>query len=58
MEAILIIIAVHTKDPKDIPAKVWFEFPSIQECEKVKNTMQFDFKFKQFIAEVKCQRKS
>lgn len=57
MEAILIIIAVHSNDPKDIPGQVWILFPSMQQCEKARETIEYQLKFKQFIVESKCQKK-
>ena len=58
MEAILIITAVHINNPKDIPATLWMTFPSISECEKAKQSIEYNFKFKQFVVDAKCQKKS
>lgn len=58
MEAILIIIAVHANDPNDIPGTIKLSFPSIVQCEKARETLEYNLKFKQFIVESKCERKS
>lgn len=57
MEAILIILAVHSKNPNDIPGRLELTFSSMQECERAKETIKYDLKFKQFILDAKCQRK-
>lgn len=58
MEIILLILAVHSKDPSDIPGRVQLSFSSIEECEKAKNTLSYELKFKQFILEAKCVKRS
>lgn len=58
MEAILIILAVHSKNPNDIPGKLEITFPSVEQCENAKNSIKYDLKFKQFILDAKCLRKS
>jgi hypothetical protein len=54
MEVFLIIIAVNSKNPEDIPGKVSIKLSSIEECLKVKETVDYKLKFKQFIIESKC----
>jgi len=58
MEAILIILAVHSKNPNDIPGRLEISFPSIESCERAKETIKYDLKFKQFILDAKCQKRS
>lgn len=58
MEAILIIIAVHSNNPKDIPGRLELKLPSIEVCEKVKDTIVYELKFKQFVLESKCEKRS
>ena len=55
---ILIILAVHLNDPKDIPGKVTLEFPTQVECERAKSTMTSSLKFESFKVISQCQRKS
>ena len=54
----LILIAVHSKDPNDIPAYVTVEFPSQQRCLSALNTIQYEIKFKSFKVEAQCIEKS
>ena len=58
MEAILILLAVHTNNPKDIPGRVEITFPTMEQCERAKSTIEYELKFKQFKLDASCQRKS
>jgi hypothetical protein len=58
VEWILILIAVHSKDPNDIPAYVTVGFPSQQRCLSALNTIQYEIKFKSFKVEAQCVEKS
>jgi hypothetical protein len=54
---ILIILAVHVNNPKDIPGQVTLEFPTQQACEQARTTMTSWLKFDQFKIEGKCVKK-
>lgn len=58
MEAILIIIAVHSKNPNDIPGRLEIRLPSMEVCEKVKESIVYELKFKQFVLESRCEKRS
>lgn len=58
MEAILIIIAVHSKNTNDIPGRLEIAFDSIEECERARSTINYELKFKQFIVQSQCVKKS
>ena len=54
---ILLLIAVHIKDPSDIPAKINLEFPSQESCQSALNSLTFWVKFESFKVEGKCTKK-
>jgi hypothetical protein len=53
----MILIAVHTNDPRDIPARVTLEFADQAMCEQSRQSMQYWSKFESFKIEAKCQKK-
>jgi hypothetical protein len=54
MEWILLIIAVHVNDPRDIPGKVEVQMSSQQSCEQALATLKYEFKFKSFKVDGRC----
>jgi hypothetical protein len=55
----LILIAVHVNDPKDIPGRVTMEFPSQAACLQALSSMDYWLKFSSFRMEGRCEpRKS
>ena len=55
---LMILIAVHVTDPKDIPGKVTLEFHDQHSCEHSVNSMTYWLKFNNFKIEAKCIKKS
>jgi len=55
---LMILIAVHINDPKDIPGKVYLEFPDQISCEQTAKTMTFWLKFESFKVQAQCLKKS
>ena len=53
---LMILIAVHLKDPKDIPGRVTLEFPTQASCEQSLESMTYWLKFDNFKVEGKCQK--
>jgi hypothetical protein len=53
---LMILIAVHIRDPKDIPGKITLQFQTQQQCEQVLSTMAYWLKFENFKVEGKCQK--
>ena len=54
---LMILIAVHINDPKDIPAKMTMDFPDQQSCEQSLRSMAYWVKFESFKIEGKCVKK-
>ena len=57
MEWILLIVAVHINNPKDIPGKVTLEFATQQQCQMALDSLTYELKFKQFKVEGECRKK-
>jgi hypothetical protein len=55
---ILIILAVHVNNPKDIPGQVTLEFPTQQACEQARTTMTSWLKFDSFKVIAQCKKQS
>lgn len=55
---ILVILAVSTTNPNDIPGRVTLEFATPQACEQAKSTMTHWLKFDTFKITAECQTKS
>jgi len=55
---LLIILAVHTQDPKDVPGRVTLEFPTQAECIAAQRTIDWQLKFPQFKVVSQCQKQS
>lgn len=53
---LLILIAVHVNNPKDIPGRVELVFDNQKSCEQVLSTMKWQLKFESFKVEGKCQK--
>lgn len=53
---ILILMAIHTKNPNDIPGKITLEFQTQQQCEQSLKSMTYWLKFDQFKVVGKCQK--
>jgi len=54
---IMIIIAVHTTNPQDIPGRVTLEFGTQRQCQETLATLTSWIKFNQFRIEAQCQPK-
>ena len=54
---LMILIAVHVNDPKDIPARVTLEFANQAACEQAQQSLQYWVKFDSFKVEAKCAKK-
>jgi hypothetical protein len=52
----MILIAVHINDPKDIPGKITLQFQTQQQCEQTLQSMTYWLKFENFKVEGKCQK--
>jgi len=52
----MILIAVHINDPKDIPGKITLQFQTPQQCEQTLQSMTYWLKFENFKVEGKCQK--
>ena len=55
---LMILIAVHVNDPRDIPGRVTMEFSDQQSCEQSISTITYWLKFNNFKIEAKCVKKS
>ena len=55
---LLILLAVHQSDPKDIPGRVILEFRTEQECLSAQSTLQYQLKFPQFKVTSQCIKQS
>jgi hypothetical protein len=53
---LMILIAVHLNDPKDIPGKITLEFQDQISCEKSLQSMNYWLKFDSFKVEGRCIR--
>jgi hypothetical protein len=53
---LMILIAVHINDPKDIPGRITLQFMSQQQCEQSLQSMTYWLKFESFRVEAKCQK--
>lgn len=53
---LMILIAVHINDPKDIPGRITLQFQTQQQCEQVSQSMTYWLKFENFKVEAKCQK--
>lgn len=53
---LMILIAVHIKNPEDIPGKITIQFQSQQQCEESLKSMTYWLKFEQFKVIGKCQK--
>lgn len=53
---LMILIAVHINDPKDIPGKITLQFQTQQQCEQALQSMTYWLKFESFKVEGKCQK--
>lgn len=51
---LMILLAVHAKDPADIPGRVVMTFPSQQACEQSLNSMTYWLKFDNFRVQGAC----
>jgi hypothetical protein len=53
---LMILIAVHINDSKDIPGRITLQLQTQQQCEQVLSTMEYWLKFENFKVEGKCQK--
>lgn len=52
---LLILIAVHVNNPKDIPGKVELRFDNKEACEKSLSSLTFQLKTRLYKIEGKCE---
>lgn len=55
---ILLLIAVHINDPRDIPARVQISFENQAACEQARTDFTYWIKFNNFKVVAECKRKS
>lgn len=55
---LLILIAVHSNNPRDIPARATLEFATEASCLESLRSLTYWVKFENFKVEGKCQKKS
>lgn len=55
---ILMLIAVHISDPRDIPARIQIPFESQSACEYAKANVSYWIKFDQFKVTSECKKQS
>jgi hypothetical protein len=55
---LLLIIAVHMENPKDVPGRVTLEFSTLEECKQAQSTLQWQLKFPQFKVTSQCIKQS
>jgi hypothetical protein len=53
---LMILIAVHINNPKDIPGRVELQLPSQQICEQTLTTMKWQLKFENFKVVGECRK--
>jgi hypothetical protein len=53
----MILIAVHTNNPQDIPGRIELMFQNQTACEQSLQSMTYWLKFSQFKIEGKCVKK-
>jgi hypothetical protein len=54
---LLILLAVHNNDPKDVPGRIELTFQDKLSCEQTLQTMTYWLKFNQFKIEGRCIKK-
>jgi hypothetical protein len=55
---LMILIAVHVNNPRDIPGRVELTFADQATCEQVLSTMTYRLKFDNFRMEGRCEKRS
>ena len=55
---LLILLAVHQSDPKDVPGRITLEFQTQTECLQAQRSIQYQLKFPQFRVIAQCQKQS
>jgi len=55
---ILLLIAVHVSDTRDIPARVQVPFESLEACESARANFTYWIKFNNFKVIARCEKKS
>jgi len=55
---LLLILAVHQQDPKDVPGRVTLEFKTQLECLAAQQSLQWQLKFPQFKVIAQCIKQS
>jgi len=55
---LLLILAVHQTDPRDIPGRVSLEFSTQESCQLALQTLQWQIKFPQFKVVAQCTKRS
>jgi hypothetical protein len=54
---LMILIAVHINDPRDIPGRITLEFVDQITCEQTLSSMNYWLKFNNFRVEGRCVKK-
>ena len=54
---VLVLLAMHINDPKDIPGRIELNFRDRESCEQTLQSMTYWLKFNQFKIEGKCVKK-
>jgi hypothetical protein len=55
---LMILIAVNTNNPNDIPGRITLQFQTQQQCEQVLQSMTYWLKFESFRVEGRCIKQS
>lgn len=53
---LLILVAVHVNNPKDIPGKIEIPFPNQQACETAQSNIKWQLKFDTFKIIATCEK--
>jgi len=54
---VMIILAVHTNNPNDVPGRIELTFLDHSVCQQVLSTIQYKLKFESFKVIAKCEKK-
>jgi hypothetical protein len=55
---VLLIIAVSSTNPSDVPGRVTIKFDTEQQCTKARDSMEYWLKFDSFRVTATCKRSS
>jgi hypothetical protein len=54
---IMVLLAIHAKNPDDIPARVYLDFPTEEACRASARSLTYWLKFDSFKITAHCERK-